>query len=93
MKERVVQFAGLDTEASPTERDPSLLQLDEGSIHDQQGVWRPRRGWTKANVTNKTDPIRGLVALELASGDFVAVVAARPASAAGSVYSEASFDE
>lgn len=93
MKERVATFRGLDTEASPTERDASWLQVDEGSIHDQQGVWRPRRGWTKANVSNKTNPIRALVACEFPSGDFVALVAAMPAAAAGTLYSEATFDE
>jgi hypothetical protein len=93
VKDRLVSFQGLDTEASPTGRDPALLQVDEGSNHDQQGVWRPRRGWEKANVSNKTDPIRAVVGLELMSGDYVAVLATQPASAAGSMFSEAAFDE
>jgi hypothetical protein len=81
-------FLGMDTEAHPALRPPGLLQKDEGTSHDREGVWTPRRGMTHANVTKKDNPITALVGLQTAHGDYVAVVAEGVRA-----YSEVSFDE
>lgn len=86
--EAVEAFLGLDTEQHPVQRDPGLLQVDEGSTHEQLGVWQPRRGWTHANVTKKAAAISAVIAVELADGDCVAVIASGQ-----NLYSEATFDE
>lgn len=86
--EGVARFLGLDTEQHPAAREEGLLQVDEGSCREKKGVWKPRRGMTKANVTKKDNAIAAVIAFELPTGDFVAVVAEGQ-----KVHSEASFDE
>ncbi len=82
------EFLGLDTEKHPANRESGLLQVDEGSSHEQQGVWQPRKGWDPAGVTGKAAEITAVIAVELASGDVVAVV-----GGGVNLYSEAAFDE
>lgn len=82
-----IGFAGLDTEAHPLTRDPQLLQVDEGGSHERQGVWQVRRGWEHAAVTKKDGPIRACVVLELANGDYVAVL-----GEGQNLHAEADFD-
>lgn len=86
--EQVQTFLGLDTESHPAKREEGALQADEGSSHEKRGVWKPRRGWTHANVTKKAAAVSALHAFELPTGDYAAVVASGQ-----TLTSEASFDE
>jgi len=81
-------FLGMDTESHPALRPPGLLQKDEGSSHDREGVWVPRRGMTHANVTKKTAAISAMVGFQTSHGDYVLV-----ATSGVNAYSEAAFDE
>jgi hypothetical protein len=87
-KEEGGGFLGMDTEAHPALRPPGLLQKDEGSSHDREGVWVPRRGMTHASVTQKNAAITGLVGFQTSHGDYVLVV-----TSGVFAYSEPTFDE
>lgn len=86
--EQVVGFVGMDTEAHPALRSPALLQKDEGSNHEREGIWRPRAGCVHANVTQKAAAVTALVGFQTSHGDYVLMVAAGT-----DLYSEAAFDE
>jgi hypothetical protein len=87
-QETVLGFVGMDTEANPALRPVPLLQKDEGSNHEREGVWVPRRGCTHANVTKKASAVSALVGFQTNAGDYVLLVAAGT-----DLYSEAAFDE
>lgn len=72
--ETIRRFDGLDTEAHPAQRPDGMLQVDEGSSHEQAGVWRPRRGWVHDGAAKHTNAISMLVAIEFPNGDFVGLV-------------------
>ena len=82
MREQVVTFTGLDTEASKVARDPSLLQTDQNLQHDQLGVLRVRPGCVKASgQTALSLPVRATGGFDPGHGSFVEVRATHGATA------------
>lgn len=105
MREQIVTFQGLDTEASPTERPGALLQVATNVRLDQQGVIQPRRGFTRTSAFNSaTRDVVALAGFRTAGGAYETAFAAtsstdgflyRPASAttATTLYTGSSGDK
>lgn len=90
MRDQIVTFTGLDTEASPTARPSGLLQVDQNLQHDQEGVLRVRRGCTKASgQTALSLPVRATGGFDPGTKSFVEVRASGLGSSAGAMASGA----
>lgn len=88
MRELVVTFTGLDTEASRVARDPGLLQVDQNMQHDQLGVLRVRPGCVKASGQSALSlPVRAVSGFDPGNGQFVEVRATGLGASAGVVAS------
>lgn len=91
MREQIVTFTGLDTEASPTARPAGSLQVDQNLQHDQQGVLRVRRGCVKASgQTALSLAVRAVGGFDPGNKSFVEVRASGLGASAGVVASGAS---
>ncbi len=89
MRDQIVTFQGLDTEASPTERPGALLQVATNVRLDQAGVIQPRRGWERilsGNVSRDGVAVAGFVT---AGGSYVlagAFASRTSSTTAGALY-------
>lgn len=74
MREQIVTFQGLDTEASPTERPGALLQVATNVRLDQQGVIQPRRGYTFSAAVAVQQDIVACAGFVTGEGGYAAAI-------------------
>lgn len=71
MRDQIVTFQGLDTEASPTERPGALLQVADNVRLDQAGVIQPRRGFQGVATVSVVQDVVACAGFMTAAGSYV----------------------
>jgi len=72
VQDKLVTFAGVDTEASPTERPSALLQTGENVRLDRNGVLMPRRGYVISTGAAFARDIVACAGFVTGSGEYAA---------------------